>query len=94
MMRKYWPFNPYIHQRIYYQNGQPNRIASTIILFVKTPSGRLSKCKFHWATCYERIVDGRISIPAQDLTNKAIDYATRSAPKLPRGYSYTQPCIY
>lgn len=93
-MRKHWPFNPFIAQKINYQQGQPSRIAATVILFVRTPCGRLSKRKFHATTCYEKIIDGRVSISERDLTNKAIAYTLTTAPKLPKGYSYTAPCIY
>jgi len=95
MIRADWPFRPYIHRKIQYINGVPQRKAATVILFVKTPTGRFSKTKLYDVTCYaERQDNGTFLIDEKTLINKAISFAIRTAPKLPKDYSYTEPCVY
>ena len=84
--RKTWPFRPYLHRKITYADGKPDRAALTFIMFAKTPKGRISKVKFHAFTVY--------SDSANFNAEYASEQAKKTAYKLPKGYNWLNPVKY
>lgn len=50
-----WP-KPYIHRRVHFTNGIPDRTAETAVRFAITPTGQVSRAKggMEWWTVYDK----------------------------------------